>query len=168
MGHLIGGGELPALVGVFVPLTAATFVALAVIGRTLRVWRVSVAVIAAQALFHWLFVLGSPGSAHGSSVGAMHHSLSESITVSAHTMATPAMSLGHLAAAAITIAAIVRGEMAIRALVALAYAAFRRLIWPTLGPMPVLIQVPAQAETLRVVRSVDWDVRPTRGPPGVN
>ncbi len=139
-GHVAAGGELPSLLGVLVPLTASVLLALALIGRKLSIWRISLVVIASQSLFHWLFVLGSPGSASSQDhMAMMGHS--GSVTVAAHAMTSPSMSIGHGLAALLTIAALVRGEQALRSLIALLQSGLQRIDWVQpafIAPLPTL------------------------------
>lgn len=164
-GHLIAGGALPHLLGILVPLTVSTLWALTVIGRTLSVWRISAVVITAQALFHWLFVLGSTGSATGMAHDMHGHSLAGSVSVSVHSMTTPSMSLGHLIAAVLTIAALVRGERVLRGLVALARMIAARLQWPIPVRISSAPRLPRLAQLGMFLGSQTVAAHSGRGPP---
>lgn len=172
IGHLLGGGQMPQLIGVAVPLVAATLASIAVIGRRLSLWRVSTAVIASQLIFHTLFVLGTVGSATDTSAmdampGMAHTPATGSVLVSAGSIAAPAMGLGHIAAALFTIVLLWRGEATLRALAQLARRALARI--QSLSPLPVLVPVSrfvsttGSAPALRLVATSAW----RRGPPAL-
>ena len=98
LSHVAGGGEVPGLLGILVPLVLATAVCVPLAGRRLSVIRVSASVIASQVLFHALFVLGSAGNASASSAG----SSAGPITIPALT-GNSAASILHSSAAATTL-----------------------------------------------------------------
>ena len=62
--HILGGGALPAAMGVIVPLALSSLVCVLLAGRRLSLPRLTVSVGVSQALFHLLFSLFTPtGSA---------------------------------------------------------------------------------------------------------
>ena len=156
---------MPEPVGVLVPLVVSLFLAVALIGRTFKAWRVASVVVVSQAMFHALFVLGSPGSAMDQSSGAMHHSLSNAVVVSAHAMQTPAMSIGHLFAAMVTTVALVRGEIVLRGLLSRAREVLVRIRWAVPTPIVAVRQSRPAADHRSVVRRADVGPHATRGPP---
>lgn len=117
--HVAGGGAMPEWLGVVVPWVLSLAICTILAGRTLSLLRLSVAVLASQALFHTLFVLGAPaagdlptGHVHGVGV----------LDLGGDVVASPdaAMWLSHAIAAVLTIAALYRGERAVRRLLSLA------------------------------------------------
>ncbi|MGV1034650.1 MAG: hypothetical protein ACOYBP_05440 [Microbacteriaceae bacterium] len=167
IGHLLGGGELPSLLGVAVPLLVSALIAIPLIGRKLALWRTTIVVLLSQLLFHWLFVLGSTGSATTMSaeMPGMQHSMAGSVAVSAHTMAMPAMSLGHFAAAVFTIALLYHGERVLRGLLELTLGFIRTvcalLAVPALTPLQAQPTTPVFGRHTRLLAST----LSRRGPP---
>jgi len=187
LSHVAGGGEVPGLLGILVPLVLATAVCVPLAGRRLSIVRVSASVIASQMLFHVLFVLGSTGNASAASAtgGAGHvgHGGHGSATAPL-LLATPAggpgtgvpahahagMWAAHAAAAAVTILAIYQGERVVRRLRTLAVALVRVLL-PVVSaiPVPFRAAAPADIETVSLPRSLSVypSTRSRRGPPAV-
>lgn len=60
-GHLVGGGAMPAWLGILVPWWLAVAVCTLLAGTRFSLVRMGVAVLASQALFHGLFSAGTPG-----------------------------------------------------------------------------------------------------------
>ncbi|GAA3667681.1 hypothetical protein [Microbacterium marinilacus] len=63
MSHLMGGGAVPGWLGLLLPWLLSLPVGMLLAGRRLSLWRLSTSVAASQALFHVLFVLGTPSDA---------------------------------------------------------------------------------------------------------
>lgn len=163
LGHLLASGPAPGWLGLLLPWWLSITLCTALAGRTVSLPRLSVGVGLSQAVFHALFVLGSPagmlraptpGSGHGhhhldplaaaasgtpgagpaggsaagettaavtgASPGSVALPHADLHTVGAHlgsaehlahsTHLTPAMLLGHLVAAVLTIALLHRAE----------------------------------------------------------
>lgn len=72
LSHLLGGGAMPGWLGIVVPLALALTVCTALAGRRLSLWRTTASVALSQALFHTLFVLGTPRAAGAPSGTAGH------------------------------------------------------------------------------------------------
>ena len=137
--HVVGGGSLPAAMGVVVPLALSTLVCVLLTGRRLSLPRLSMSVLASQSLFHLLFSVFTPMSGNHAPTNAvaqhaLHHSdpaataammsgaghgampgMSGAMTASStssgmHAHASPAMLLAHLVAAVLTIAVIYWAE----------------------------------------------------------
>lgn len=129
--HVIGGGSLPTMMGLIVPLALSALVCALLAGRQLSLWRLSVSVGVSQALFHLLFMVFTPmasvaapataperhalhhGGPHGSmgsvdSVSSMGPMSGAETTMHAHTSAP--MITAHVVAAIITIAMIYCSE----------------------------------------------------------
>lgn len=117
--HVAGGGAMPEWLGIVVPWVLSLAICTILAGRTLSLVRLSVAVLASQALFHTLFVLGAP-AAGGLPTGHVHGV--GVLDLGGDVVASPdaAMWLSHAIAAALTIAALYRGERAVRRLLSLA------------------------------------------------
>ncbi|GAB3051904.1 hypothetical protein [Sediminivirga luteola] len=174
--HLMGGGPAPALAGVLVPLLLSSFVCVLLAGRALSLTRISVSVLASQALFHQLFLLGATGTATAAAGTVAdphaHHAASAALLQAVPATAQgddagPLMWLSHLVAATLTTTLIYHGERILTALLRLA-----RLIGALL-PLP---EPPASTPQSRPVaaiacsapvfaRSADLSTAPGRGPP---
>ncbi|ASK65761.1 hypothetical protein CFK39_07850 [Brachybacterium avium] len=134
-GHLIGGGAMPSWLGVALPwwlsVTACTVLA----GARFSLPRMGAAVLSSQALFHGLFIAGTPGDpsialvappgshldhgthgAGGALTGAAHsgHGTGGAGTAAEHALhgshSDPQMLLWHLVAGLITTLVLYRGE----------------------------------------------------------
>jgi hypothetical protein len=123
LSHVAGGGAHPALIGILVPLVLSVAVCTVLAGRRLPLPRVAASVLASQALFHALFVLGTPSgvtAASGPSAGAGHvHSVVLTSTAAHTHVSGPGMWVAHAVAAAITVVALRRGELAAARLLAI-------------------------------------------------
>lgn len=121
--HVAGGGQVPAALGVVVPLVLSVFVCVLLTGRRRSLWRLSVSVAVSQLLFHGLFILGTSSSVAVSTGSGPHAGHSVGLV-----MTSPGMSHGgpdgawmwiaHAVAALVTIAALHRGETVISELLA--------------------------------------------------
>lgn len=163
--HVFAGGDVPTAIGIIAPFALSVLVALVMVGRSLKLWRVATVVVGSQALFHWLFVLGSPSGVPAPSTGVSHHSLVGTMQLSAHAMTAPAMGLGHIVAALFTIVLLYRGEHALRSLAQSALGALARIAW--IAPLRI-----ADTSTLRVITIDELPARTVliasvgrRGPP---
>ncbi|WP_153006571.1 hypothetical protein [Leucobacter sp. G161] len=120
--HVIAGGDMPALLGIATPLVLSLTVCILLAGRTLSLLRLSVSVIASQALFHTLFVLGTPlpsgttgptmtaGHTHGAVPFELPAALDSTATLVHGDMT---MWISHVLGAVVTILFLYRGEEAI-------------------------------------------------------
>lgn len=177
LGHVAGGGAVPGWLGIVAPLVLSTAASVLLVGRRLSVWRVGLVVVVSQALFHTLFVLGTPTVAGaGAEPGAHHHGAVALPTAAsgAVAVADPAMTLGHAAAAVLTIAALYRGELAVLALVRLVtlLGAAVRTALHGLTPTPVVVAsgIARRAPLERVIAPLHDRVvltAPRRGPPAL-
>lgn len=123
MSHLAGGGAMPGWVGVLVPWVLAVAVCTLLAGRTLSLWRVALAVAVSQFLFHGLFVLGMFDAGATATLPAHHaHHAPVALTPVATDLvpSDTTMWVGHLVAAVVTVAALHRGERAVRGILTLA------------------------------------------------
>ena len=129
--HVVGGGALPSVMGVAVPLALSLLVCVLLAGRRLSLPRLSLSVLTSQALFHLLFSVftpsgaghfaenpaqghaahhaghpGMPGSMSGMSESMPHSMPGIGAGADMHSHASPVMLMSHLIAAAVTIAMI--------------------------------------------------------------
>ncbi|WP_223693162.1 hypothetical protein [Leifsonia poae] len=121
--HVAGGGGAPGAVPIVLSLAFATLASIALTGRRLSLWRLTVSVTLSQFLFHLLFSLGG-GSATFSAVdgGGMVHLHPGSHLLMAVGDAThagmgalptnAAMWVGHASAVLVTVIALRFGERA--------------------------------------------------------
>ena len=167
-GHVLAGGAAPTAEALVVALALSVAVCGWLAGRELSLWRLSVGVLASQWLFHTLFAIGTGGVAVTASDPSAHHS---ALVVDAAGHAghgTHAMTLGHLVAALVTIAALRRAESAwvrlrdgVRSIVASWHAPLAR------GPLAIapsralIAPRPSAAHHLAVARAPAT----RRGPP---
>ncbi|WP_129788116.1 hypothetical protein [Promicromonospora panici] len=119
--HLAGGGQMPGLLGIVVPLALSLPVSMAWAGRRLSLLGLSASVVASQLFFHVLFMLGTPvrpaQASSGSGAHAGHQGMvvptsaetAGQTTEMAHTDAT--MWVWHAVAAVVTIVVLYRGEL---------------------------------------------------------
>lgn len=168
LSHVAGGGAMPGWVGIALPWLLSVMVCTVLAGRALSLIRLSLAVVASQALFHCLFVFGfitGAGPEAATLSAHAHHLPPGSITLApAPTVPLDAivgdgaMWLGHAVAAVITIAALFRGERAVLRLVNLARAI---VAWAarTLG----IGALPAPLRPVRL-RATRTSLRPIAGP----
>lgn len=124
--HVTAGGAMPALLGIAAPLVLSLMVCILLAGRTLSLLRLSISVIASQALFHTLFVLGTPPAAgtpgQGMPAGHVHGAAALPLPVSAPLVPEQTMALihgdtqmwvSHVLGAIVTIFFLYRGEEAL-------------------------------------------------------
>jgi hypothetical protein len=119
MSHVAGGGEMPGLLGVVVPLALSLPICIAWSGR-LSLVGLSASVVASQLFFHVLFTLGTPADSQMVSAGSGAHAGHEGMMMPPTPAAgqgvemAPAdatMWLSHALAAVVTIAVLYRGEL---------------------------------------------------------
>lgn len=135
--HVAGGGQVPDLLGVVVPLALSLPVCVAWAGRRLSLLSLSGSVVTSQFFFHVLFVLGAPSGSpvlteapgHAGHAGVVlpataAHAAGQAGHGTGHTDLT--MWLWHAVAAAVTVAVLYRGE---RMLVRLREVAGRAAAW---------------------------------------
>lgn len=170
--HVIGGGALPTLTGLIVPLALSTLVCVLLAGRQLSLHRLSISVLTSQALFHLLFSIFTPTAsapapttavdrhaamhagheASMASMGTGHDVMGSMSTGSTagHAHTSPTMLIAHLVAAVVTIAMFYWAERLPAKL-----CDFGRLIIRTLLPIITAISmVPEPVRTITVVRSI--------------
>lgn len=176
--HLVGGGSMPGVLGVAVPLLLATSVCLVLAPVRLTWVRLSVSVTVSQLLFHTLFSLGAVGSTTGPATVSTHEHagavmLGAETAVVAHVgHASGGMWLAHVGAGVVTILALRHGEATLaRVTAALRRAAHRILVVHVPVP-PVLPKAPAaplrdERDWRPVARVLTADSVVRRGPPAM-
>ena len=128
LSHTLAGGDPPGLLAIAVSLAFSGLLCTALAGRKDSLWRVVVSVVAAQAVLHALFSLGTPSSgsiaslrptaavSHHGAAGSSTSSLSSSADglLAAHSAIhfSAWMILAHFVAAVITLVAIRHGDRA--------------------------------------------------------
>lgn len=172
--HVTGGGEVPGLLGLAVPLVLSVPVCVALAGRGLSLARLAVSVGVSQLLFHALFEIG--GAAGPGGAAHAHGGLIDVSAATAHagghdaSMSTgTAMGVAHLLAAVVTIAALHRGEALLIAVAATTAHLVTRLVRVPVAPVPASPPVRRSSSALRAILPVAADVLadavPRRGPP---
>lgn len=119
MSHIAGGGEMPGLLGIVVPLALSLPICIAWSGR-LSLVGLSASVVASQLFFHVLFTVGTPTESRMVSAGSGAHAGHEGMMMpptpgagqaAEMAPADPTMWLSHGLAAVVTIAVLYRGEL---------------------------------------------------------
>lgn len=181
--HVLAGGEPPAPLGICVPLLLSLLVSVLLAGRKLSLIRLSASVVASQALFHTLFVLGAPssgGGQPGATGGAHQHHGQLALqlpAVSDQTVAliqgSAVMWLSHFVGAAVTILFLYRGEQTIHRIRDLAerFVAWARLRFPAPLRFPAAllpVRVPLrEARGWTVLAQMHASILSRRGPPAL-
>lgn len=124
LSHQVAGGVPPSLFGVGVSLLISITICTLLAGRTVSFMRLSIAIVASQAMFHTLFsAMLAPAGVATHDMSAM--SLDFASTAQA---ANSAMSLSHIAAALVTILMFRYAEVAFWGLLITARLFVRRLL----------------------------------------
>jgi hypothetical protein len=167
------------MAGVSLALAFSGIACIALAGRRLSVWRLTVSVALSQFLFHTLFGLGHGTGTGTAGVGHSHlmHHIDIGTLVgpgAGHThsmLPTDSwMWAGHATAALVTIAALRYGELAFWSLYRIARIGLARLmVAPALVPLDTAQASPAAAHGERVVRDLGILIGRMRhrGPPSV-
>lgn len=174
--HVLAGGTTPGVAGILAPLAFSVLVCLPLSGRVLSLPRLVISVLTSQLLFHWLFVLGAPGStALVPGAPAGHHLQTVTVVHTGMVMTPPmdhaaaSMWIGHAIAAMITVLLIRRGEKALVRVRQLAAALVRTLFPQLAQPDAARIARPRLAAVCRDQRPSPLPVFGTamsrRGPP---
>lgn len=183
LSHVAGGGTVPGVAGVAVPLVLSIAVCTLLARLHFGTLALVLSVGASQLLFHLLFVLGASGdvaiggtiSSDGTTVlGAHAHGMADGVVLLGP--ATPlhphgdgaAMWIAHGAAAALTVIALRRGEQAIAHLLATGRLVITRVLGAVVvSPIavPAVVSVVAPRATSRRVHLIHLDALPRRGPP---
>jgi len=123
LSHVLAGGVAPSFFGIAVSLIIAITLCTLLAGRTVSLIRLSVAMLASQAMYHTLF------SSMLAPAGIAHHDMSAmAFTFTSNSAsADSVMSLSHVAAAAVTIVMFRYAEGAFWGLLTTARLFFARL-----------------------------------------
>ncbi|MET0976975.1 MAG: hypothetical protein ABWX82_15040 [Leifsonia sp.] len=122
LSHTIGGGAAPLGVGSLIAFAFAALICVALAGKRLALWRLSLSVALSQLAFHGLFAVTGGAAPVASGVAAHHESAAvlmdrlppmDAAMGAGHDGA--GMAVAHVGAAILTIAALHRGEHAVRA-----------------------------------------------------
>ncbi|PKI91500.1 hypothetical protein CW368_06125 [Actinomycetales bacterium SN12] len=140
--HVWVGGDLPGVLGIAVPWLLSFMVCTLLSGIRLSAIRLTLSVLASQALFHALFVLGAI-TPRGGIAPHVHGPLTLSAGSAVIVPQDAGMWAAHGVAAAITAVALHRGERLIQALAALASSVVRWLT-RTVAGAPCLPAIPAR------------------------
>ena len=144
LSHTLGGGAVPGLLAVVVSLAFAGIVSIGLSGRTLSTWRLTVAVLVSQLIFHGLFTFGGAGGRLADTAAASGHAHDAGQAI----LLTPTgtgvttldhgwlMTAAHVLAAVITVVALRDGERAFWGLFSTA-----RLAVHTLLRMPAAVPI---------------------------
>lgn len=148
--HMAGGGEAPSVVALTLSLVFSSLASIVLVGRRLALWRVTLSVAVSQFLFHALFTLSPSASFSGMPMGGHLHAGMHLTLVPAAGGALDAgmpgptflgadawMWLAHAAAAALTIAVLLRGERALLAVARFTFFRLRRVVDHVAAAMPV-------------------------------
>jgi len=163
LSHLLAGGIAPSLFGMAVSLVISIALCTLLAGRTVSFVRLSIAIVASQAMYHTLF------SAMLAPKGIAQHDMSAmSLSFdSAAQSANSAMSLSHLAAAAVTIVMFRYAELAFWGLLTTARLFVARLL-AVITPVDVPdagFRVPAHSPHVAPFATRFLSTMRYRGPP---
>lgn len=170
LSHVLAGGAAPDALLVALTFVVSWIVCLALAGRRLSLVRLALAVGLSQFAFHAAFsVLGTPQAAAASGGAHAHHAMTMDAAPHATAMvaADPLMWAAHALAAVVTIAALYRGERAVRALL-------EPLVTLVRAVVHVVMVTPARPRRLAAARIENsvlpgrrWIAEPAtrRGPP---
>lgn len=185
--HMAGGGLAPSALALTLSVVFSSLGSIALVGKRVAVWRLSLSVLVSQFLFHALFTLspsatfsGMPADGHlhaGMHLTLVPGSTSATSATSAAGMTMPAMIFGdnpwmwlsHTVAALLTIAALLHGERTLLAVARFAFFVLGRLVDHVAAVRPALqrrLSTPV-VDATRAVRRLDTvlDGRRRRGPP---
>lgn len=170
LSHVLAGGAAPDALLVALTFVVSWIVCLALAGRRLSLVRLALAVGLSQFAFHAAFsLLGTPQAAAASGGAHAHHAMTMDAAPHATAMvaADPLMWAAHALAAVVTIAALYRGERAVRALL-------EPLVTLVRAVVHVVMVTPARPRRLAAARIENsvlpgrrWVAEPAtrRGPP---
>ncbi|PXA65683.1 hypothetical protein [Cryobacterium arcticum] len=138
LSHTLGGGAVPGVLAVVVSLAFAAIVSIGLSGRTLSTWRLTVAVLVSQLIFHGLFSFGGAGGrlAGTDAMTGHAHDAGSAVLLLPAGAAPGAMTgdhgslmiLAHVVAAVITVLALRFGERAFWGLFSTARVALHALV----------------------------------------
>ncbi|WP_130177240.1 hypothetical protein [Cryobacterium sp. SO1] len=161
LSHTVGGGAVPGLLAVVVSLAFAGIVSIALAGCSLSTWRLTIAVLASQLIFHGLFSFGGSGGRLAATDATITHAHAAGQSVQLMPAAGSAeamsagdhglmMALAHILAAVVTVVALRFGERAFWGLFTTAAVALTALVKViVLTPIPNIPRsIPALSASL--------------------
>lgn len=166
LAHTLGGGSPPGPVALMVALAFSVPLAMALAGSRARLVRTAVSAVVAQAALHLTYALGAAPLESATHAG--HHHAAVQLPASpvvAVDHGNAWMPVAHLAAAAVTLAALVLGDRVLDALGQAVRVLVRRL---TAIPAPVVapsLRVAADAARPRFAAVLLPSGLGSRGPP---
>lgn len=179
--HMAGGGQAPSALALTLSLVFSSLASIVLVGRRVALWRVTLSVAVSQFLFHALFTLSPSASFSGMPMGGHLHAGMHLTLVPGAGTAPAAMTAGptflgedvwmwlaHAAAAALTIAVLLRGERTLLAVARFTFFRLRRFVDRVAAVAPALGRVSTPIDTvpatLHGVESLIGALR-HRGPP---
>lgn len=167
LAHTLGGGSPPGPVALMVALAFSVPLAMALTGSRARVVRTAVSALVAQAALHLTYALGGTTPLESTTHAGHQHAAVQlpASPVVAVDHGNAWMPVAHLAAAAITLAALTLGDRVLDALGQAVRVLVRRL---TVIPAPIvapLLRVAADAARPRFAAVLLASGLGSRGPP---
>ncbi|KTR93319.1 hypothetical protein NS220_12950 [Microbacterium testaceum] len=169
--HASVGAELPPALNIALALCLAAPVCVLLAGRTASWWRLSLAVVLSQAVFHGILALDLRGDGvaaaggHHGAPAALLDATGSSHALVAHGSHSPWMWAAHAFAAVVTILALGRGEHAVRVIAQFFHAALA-VLRPFRGLTPQTDDVRTAPEPLLLTTAMTvLSVMRHRGPP---
>ncbi|WP_426625629.1 hypothetical protein ACPPVW_06110 [Leifsonia sp. McL0607] len=179
--HMVGGGQAPSALALTLSLVFSSLGSIALVGKRVAVWRLTLSVLVSQLLFHALFTLSPSATFSGMPAdGHLHagmHLTMVAGSASASAMAMPAMIVGespwmllsHGAAALLTIVVLLHGERTLVAVARFAFFVLGRVVdrVAAVQAEPLLRLTTSVADAPRALSRLDTvlDGRRRRGPP---
>ncbi|MGK9147160.1 hypothetical protein KXS11_05990 [Plantibacter flavus] len=178
LSHVAGGGSMPGVLGLVVPLMFSTLVCVLLAGRRLSIVRLSLSVAVSQVLFHTLFVLGAAQGSASTAMPSGHAAHGAHVTLDASSMpmmhdghAGAGMWFAHVIAGLVTIAALHRAETLLSTVAAVKEFVLARLVPTVLAALaapvrPARVRLQSDVPTLRTL-GVYPATTALRGPPAL-
>lgn len=171
--HSLAGGPLPGFAGIALVLIFSVIVGIAFTGKRMPRVRLAAAILASQAMYHWLFgslgTLEATTSPVAGTLGHVHNAPVDFGALSTVAHDHGDMLLAHIAAAMVTFSVIAFGERttaaAIRAAKALVLSIFPALTDAPLASCPSRLFAHGIQPTTPRQRRVDHSGLRHRGPP---
>ncbi|WP_349897138.1 hypothetical protein [Parafrigoribacterium soli] len=152
--HIASGGLTPTLFALVSCFVISSFVCVALSGKRLSLPKLSASVVLSQFLFHSVFSLWTAAPSGFAHAGHVHGDVFAFTPLSPVVPADAGMWFAHLAAAAVTIAALRRGESAFWGLLRLARLRFARLSMRSLFSMLALARATSTPHPIAPVERV--------------
>jgi hypothetical protein len=179
--HMAGGGQAPSGLALTLSLVFSTLGSIALAGRRVAAWRLTLSVLLSQFLFHALFTLSPSARFSGMPADGHLHAGMHLTMVAGPSSVTPGpmapmivgdnpwMWLSHAAAALLTVAVLLHGERTLLAVARFAFYVLRRLVDRVAAAQatPALRLTTTVDGAPRTARRLDTvlDGRRRRGPP---